>query len=86
VQPGARSASGGVSFEITPNTAAVFVDGTFVGSVAQFGPTSEPLRLLPGRHHIEIRASGYQPMVFEANVTPGQVTPYQGTLQVQRNY
>jgi hypothetical protein len=35
--------TGGVSFEITPNTAAVFVDGTYVGTIAEFGPESQPL-------------------------------------------
>ena len=37
--------------------------------------------LASGRHHIEIRASGYRTMAFDVDVTPGQVTPYQGTLQ-----
>jgi hypothetical protein len=82
VQQGER-ASGGVSFEITPSTAAVFVDGTYVGTVVSFGPTSQPLGLTPGRHHIEIRASGYQTMTFDTDVMPGQVIPYQGTLQAQ---
>jgi hypothetical protein len=78
---GQQSASGGVSFEITPDAAAVFVDGSYVGRAATFGPTSEPLGLTPGRHHIELQAPGYRTMTFEADVTPGQVLPYQGTLQ-----
>jgi hypothetical protein len=78
---GAQAAPGGVSFEITPGTAAVFVDGTFVGTAATFGPSSQPLGLVPGRHHIEIRASGYRTMTFDADITSGQVIPYQGTLQ-----
>jgi hypothetical protein len=78
---GQASAPGGVSFEITPDTAAVFVDGTFVGTAGTFGPTSQPLGLVSGRHHIEIRASGYRTMTFDADVTSGQVIPYQGTLQ-----
>jgi hypothetical protein len=81
VQPGQQSAPGGVSFEITPDTAAVFVDGTYVGTAANFGPTSQPLGLISGRHHIEIRASGYRTMTFDADITAGQVLPYQGTLQ-----
>jgi hypothetical protein len=84
VQPGAGQsygASGGVSFEITPAGAAVYVDGTYMGTVDQFGPQSEPLRLTPGRHRIEIRASGLQPLTFDANIVAGQVIPYRGTLQ-----
>ena len=83
VQPGA-TASGGVSFEITPGTAAVFVDGTYVGKVEEFGPNSQPLMLTPGRHHVEIRAEGYQTMAFDTDVTAGQVLPYRGTLQPAR--
>ena len=78
VQP---SAPGGISFEITPDTAAVFVDGVYVGTAGTFGPMSQPLGLIAGRHTIEIRASGYRTMTFDAEVTPGQVIPYQGTLQ-----
>ena len=73
-----------MSFEITPSSAAVLVDGTYVGTVADFGPSSQPLGLPPGRHHIEVRADGYQTMAFEADVTAGQVLPYQGTLQRTR--
>jgi hypothetical protein len=82
VQPGAES-SGGVSFQIEPTTAAVYVDGNAVGTVGSFGPTSQPLALAPGRHHIEVRAPGYRTMAFETDVVAGQVIPYQGTLQRQ---
>jgi hypothetical protein len=78
---GQASARGGVSFEITPDSAAVFVDGTYVGVAGTFGPSSQPLGLISGRHHIEIRADGYRTMTFEADVRSGQVVPYQGTLQ-----
>src|SRR6185312_9803201 len=67
-----ESAPGGVSFEITPSTAAVFVDGTYVGTAGTFGPSSQPLGLIAGQHHIEIRAAGYRTMTFDAEVTPGQ--------------
>ena len=78
---GQPSAPGGISFEVTPDTAAVFVDGTYVGTAGTFGPQSPPLGLIPGRHKVEIRASGYRTMTFDADVTSGQVIPYQGTLQ-----
>ena len=82
VQPGSpQSQSGGLSFEITPNTAEVYVDGAFVGTVATFGPTSEPLTLSPGRHHIEVRAQGFETLLLDADVTAGQVIPYKGTMQ-----
>ena len=56
VQPGQSQANtGGVSFEITPSTAQVFIDGSYVGTVGEFTPTTQPIGLTPGRHRIEIR-------------------------------
>jgi hypothetical protein len=83
-QQGGQQATGGVSFDIKPTTAAVLVDGTYVGTVADFGPSSAPLGLAPGRHHIEVRANGYQTMSFDADVNAGEVLPYQGALQRTR--
>ena len=80
MQPG-QANTGGISFEITPNTAEVFVDGSYVGTVGEFTPTSQALGLTPGRHRIEIRASGYRSWDFEEDIVAGQVIPYQGTLQ-----
>jgi hypothetical protein len=82
VQPGGQqSATGGVSLEVAPGTASVFVDGTYMGTGADFGPSSRPLGLTTGRHRVEVRADGYQSMSFDADVRAGQVLPYQATLQ-----
>jgi hypothetical protein len=75
------AATGGVSFEITPGDAAVFVDGVYIGRADDFSAMAPPLLLAAGRHHFELRAQGYQPAAFDVDVTPGQVTPYRGTLQ-----
>jgi hypothetical protein len=80
VQPG-QANTGGLSFEVTPSTAQVFVDGTYVGTVGQFTPTSQPLGLTPGRHQVEIRAPGYRTITFDPDVVAGQVIPYQGTME-----
>jgi hypothetical protein len=83
-QAPAQGQYGGLSFQITPATAQVLVDGVYVGTVGQFAPTTRPLTLPAGQHHVEIRADGgYQPITFDVNVAPGQVIPYQGTLQSQ---
>ena len=79
VQPG--TTTGGVSFEITPVDAEVYVDGTHVGRVSNFGPLSQPLSVAPGRHLIEIRRAGYQTLSFDADIAAGQVIPYQGAMQ-----
>jgi hypothetical protein len=80
-QPPAQGQYGGLSFQITPDTAQIYVDGAYVGIASQFAATTQPLTLTPGQHHVEVRASGYQSMVFNVNVAPGQVIPYQGTMQ-----
>ena len=75
------AAYGGVSFEITPADAAVYVDGSYAGTCAEFAANAQPLTLDPGRHRIEVQAEGYRPMVFDADVVAGQVIPYRGALQ-----
>jgi hypothetical protein len=80
VQPGATN-EGGVSFEITPGDADVYVDGANVGRVSDFGPMSQPLSMAPGRHRIELRRAGYQDLVIDADVHVGEVIPYQGAMQ-----
>jgi hypothetical protein len=31
---------------------------------------------------VEIQASGYEPIVFDVNVIPGQVIPYRGAMRI----
>jgi hypothetical protein len=80
VAPGQQQ-FGGVSFEITPADAQIYVDDDYIGVAGDFTPTRQPLTLTPGRHHIELRASGYRTMTFDADIVAGQVIPYRGTLQ-----
>jgi hypothetical protein len=70
-----------MSFEITPSTAQVLIDGQNVGEVGTFSPTSQPLGLAPGRHHAEIRANGYESLSFDVDIIAGQVIPYSGELR-----
>jgi hypothetical protein len=82
VQRGQSQAStGGLSFEITPGTAEVFLDGSYVGTVGQFTPTTQPLGVTPGRHRIEIRAQGYRTLDFDVDIVAGQVIPYRGVME-----
>lgn len=72
---------GGVALQITPNDAAVYVDGNYAGIVSDFDGSRQPLTLVPGAHHIEVVQNGFQPWAFDVTVQPGMVTPYQGSLQ-----
>ena len=75
------AACGGVSFDITPASAQISVDGVFAGTVEEFDSTSEPLLLAPGDHYIEVRLAGYRTASFDVTIVSGEVTPYQGTLE-----
>lgn len=82
VQQGQQQTNvGGVSFDITPDTAEVFVDGSLAGTVGEFTASARPLDLPPGHHRIEIRANGYRTLTFEENIVAGQVLPFQGTME-----
>jgi hypothetical protein len=72
---------GGISLEITPYDADVWVDGTWAGRVEDFDGTSQALTLVPGTHRIEVQAAGYAPLVMDVVVQPGQVIPYRGEMR-----
>ena len=72
---------GGVSLEMTPDDAAVYVDGGYAGVVRDFDGTRQPLTLAAGTHRIEVQEAGYQPLQFDVTVQAGQVVPYQGQLE-----
>ena len=76
-------AYGGVSIDVTPSDAEVWVDGGFAGRADDFGPQARPLTLATGVHRIELRAPGYQSLAFDVNVAAGYVVPFQGVLQPQ---
>jgi hypothetical protein len=72
---------GGLSFDITPTDAELFVDSVRVGTVGEFTSTTQPVGLTAGHHHVEIRAIGFQPINFDVEIIAGQVLPYQGSLE-----
>jgi hypothetical protein len=76
------AAYGGISFEVDPYDAAIYIDGNYAGVVNDFGPNAQPLTLRAGTHRVEIQASGYEPIVFDVNVIPGQVIPYRGAMRI----
>jgi hypothetical protein len=75
------AAYGAISFALNPGDAAVYVDGTYVGVARSFEDGARPLSLAAGTHRIELDAPGYEPVTFEVNVVPGQLIPYEGSLQ-----
>ena len=75
----------GLTFEVSPATAEVFVDGVYVGTVQDFS-AGRALTVVAGTHRVELHAPGYRPATFDVALTAGQVVPYQGELQPLRPY
>ena len=72
--------TGGVQLDVQPWRAAVFVDGVYAGRVDDFKGYYKNLELVAGPHQIVVVESGYQPLVIDALVVPGETTTYRGTL------
>ena len=74
----------GVSFDVEPRDAELWIDGEYVGRVSDYSPYDAPLVLAAGRHVVDLRGRYYNPLTFEITVVPGQVIPYSGTLPYYR--
>jgi hypothetical protein len=55
-----------IKLKVNPDRAAVFVDGVFVGHVAEFGGLGRALLVAPGKRKITISLPGYQ--TFETDI------------------
>lgn len=74
---------GGLSFNIDPMDAAVFLDGQYIGIADDFAPDQMPLTLSAGRHHVDLRADGFMTASFDITIVAGQVIPYEGSLALR---
>jgi len=61
-----------VKLAVNPNRAAVFLDGRFVGHVAEFEGLGRGLLVAPGAHKIEVSLPGYQAFETQINPLPNQ--------------
>jgi uncharacterized membrane protein len=55
-----------IKLDVKPNRAAVFVDGVFIGHVAEFSGMGKALLVQPGKRNIQITLPGYQ--TFETSI------------------
>jgi len=72
-------ANGGLRLTGTPGEAQVFVDGYFVGTLADI-EAGRPLTITAGPHHLELRAAGYQPVVIDIQITAYEILTYHAAL------
>jgi PEGA domain len=61
-----------IKLDVKPDRAAVFVDGVFVGHVAEFGGVGKALLVAPGKHAIRISLPGYQTFSTDIDLVANQ--------------
>jgi len=61
-----------IKLKVTPDRAAVFVDGSFAGYVKQFSGMGRGMLVSPGDHHIKIALAGYQEFNTDVKLLPKQ--------------
>ena len=67
-----HGATAQIKLEVTPDRAAVFVDGGYVGTPHEFGGVGRAMVIAPGKHRIRIALAGYQDFTTEVNLRPNQ--------------
>ena len=73
------ASEGYLRLEIQPDSAQVFVDGLYAGTVSDFRRSGGG-RLDSGPHRIEFRADGYDSQSVELRIRANDVLSYRGTL------
>jgi hypothetical protein len=66
------TARAALELRITPSNAAVYVDGSLVGTGEELGRLERGLAVAPGKHHIEVLAPGRAPKTVEVEVEQGE--------------
>jgi hypothetical protein len=61
-----------VKIDVTPDRAAVFLDGAFAGSVSDFKGVGRAMLIAPGKHKVKIALAGYRPFETEINLLANQ--------------
>jgi hypothetical protein len=76
-------AIGLLRFDVTPESAQVFVDSYYAGRIADIDD-QRVLTLAAGPHRIELRAPGYQPVTFDVRLDPNETIVYRAVLDRER--
>lgn len=66
------ASSAQIKLKVTPERAAVFVDGQFAGTANQFQGVGRAMLIAPGKHHIKIGLVGYQSFETDVTLSPNQ--------------
>ncbi len=77
------SITASVKLAVSPNRAAVFVDGVYAGHVDEFDGPGQSMLIAPGRHKIMISLPGYES--FETQVTLARDQQFQLKTELQKS-
>jgi len=77
--PAAPAVTGGLRITGVPGEAQVFVDGYFVGTIADL-EAARPLTVTAGPHRLELRAAGYQSVTIDVQITAYETLTYRAAL------
>jgi PEGA domain len=61
-----------IKLDVKPNRAAVFVDGVFVGHIAEFEGVGKALLVAPGKHAIKMSLPGYRDFETDIDLVANQ--------------
>lgn len=61
-----------IKIHVEPDRAAVFLDGSFVGYVHEFGGVGRAMLVNPGKHEIKIALPGFRDFTTQVNLLPKQ--------------
>ncbi len=77
--PNALPAIGFLNLAVEPRALLqIYVDDVFFGTPGDLG---DELKLSPGTRRIELRARGYKPLMFSAEIVENRSINYRGTLE-----
>jgi len=61
-----------IKLKVTPDRAAVFVDGAYAGTAHEFGGIGRAMLVAPGKHHVKVDLPGYRTFDTDVNLLPNQ--------------
>ena len=67
-----EGATSEVKLQVTPDRAAVFLDGGYVGTVSEFSGIGRGMLVAPGKHTLKIGLAGYQDFTTQIDLLPKQ--------------
>ena len=83
VAPAPAPVTGMLRFDVTPESAQVFVDSFYAGRIADIDD-QRVLTLAAGPHRIELRAQEYTPVTFDVRIDPNETITYRAALERAR--